>query len=159
MLLTKDVLRERMAWFLAPPANTGSLRMESRKTESTVKEGPRKACRLDSSGSSTLGAWLVHGMLADLGSGVRGLCWGGAWGCALGKAGYSLGTGWARGLLLLEGDGSTEMGCRLSLDSRSWMLVLRVLPSAVEITLLARGKPVEEEAEASSRSDTDVAFP
>lgn len=93
MLLTRDVLRERIAWFLLPPANTGSLRMESRNTESTVKEGPRKACRLESSGSSTLREWPVHGMLADLGSGVGRLDWGGAWACALGDAWYSLGTG------------------------------------------------------------------
>jgi len=38
----------------------------------------------------------------------------------------------------------------------SWMLVRRVVPSAVEMTLLARGSV--EEAE-SSRSETDVALP
>ncbi len=124
MLLTRDVLSDRMAWFLAPPVTAGSLKMESRKMESTVKEGPRKACRLDGSGSSTR-----QGMLADLG-----------------RAGslYSL---WER-----AGVGSTSTGCRLSLESRSWMLVRRTEPSAVEMTLLARGRPAAE----SSRSDRDA---
>lgn len=132
MLLTRDVLSDRMAWFLVPPVTAGSQKMESRKMESTVKEGPRKACRLLSSGSSTL-----QGMLADLGRAS------GAWDTGP----YSL-----EALLVLEGDGSTRTGCRLSLESRSWMLVLRTVPSAVEMTLLARGRPEDE----SSRSDTDT---
>ncbi len=126
MLLTRDVLSDRMAWFLAPPVTAGSLKMESRKMESTVKEGPRKACRLDDSGSSTR-----QGMLADLGR---------AWGAGP----YSL---WERG-----GAGSTSTGCRLSLESSSWMLVRRTEPSAVEMTLLARGRPADE----SSCSDSDA---
>lgn len=134
MLLTRDVLSDRMAWFLAPPVTAGSQKMESRKMESTVKEGPRKACRLLSSGSSTL-----QGMLADLGRAS------GAWDTGP----YSL-----EALLVLEGDGSTRTGCRLSLESRSWMLVRRTVPSAVEMTLLARGRPEDE----SSRSDTDTAL-
>lgn len=72
MLLTRDVLRDKMAGFLALPFAPGSQKMESRKMESTVKEGPKKACRLDSSGSSTL----PQGMLADLGRVVSGP---GAW--------------------------------------------------------------------------------
>lgn len=71
MLLTRDVLRDKMAWFLVTPITTGSQKMESRKMESTVKEGPRKACRLDSSGSS-----VPQGMLADLGGALLGA---GAW--------------------------------------------------------------------------------
>lgn len=134
MLLTREVLSDRMAWFLAPPVTAGSQKMESRKMESTVKEGPRKACRLPSPGSSTL-----QGMLADLGRAS------GAWDTGP----YSL-----EALLVLEGDGSTRTGCRLSLESRSWMLVLRTVPSAVEMTLLARGRPEDE----SSRSDTDTAL-
>lgn len=55
------------------------------------------------------------------------------------------------------GEESTDTGGRLSLDSRSWMLVRRVVPSAVEMTLLARGS-VDAAAE-SKRSETDVALP
>lgn len=115
MLLTSAVLRDRMAWFLAPPVTAGSLKMES-----TVKEGPRKACRLDGSGSSTL-----QGMLVDLCRAASG-----AWGAGP----YSL------------------EGSRLSSESGSWMLVRRTEPSAVEMTLLARGRPEDE----SRRSDTDT---
>lgn len=128
MLLTRAVLSDRMAWFLAPPVTAGSPNTESRNMESTVKEGPRKACRL-SSDSATL-----QGMLADVGR-ARGP--------------YSLEL-WVR-----AGHGSTRTGCRLSLERRSWMLVLRTVPSAVEMTLLARGRPEELE---SRRSDTDSAL-
>lgn len=74
MLLTREVLRERMAWFLPPPVNTGSLKMESMKTEST-NEGPRNDSRLESSSSSRPGTGVrpVQGMLADLGSSAAGV--------------------------------------------------------------------------------------
>lgn len=39
------------------------------------------------------------------------------------------------------------------------MLVRLVVPSAVEMTLLARGSVEEEEEAESRRSETDVAFP
>lgn len=142
MLLTRVGLRDRKGRFL--PAD--SLKMESMNTDSTVKEGPRKDSRVESSGSSKL--W--QGKLSDLGMGmvvVRGpfrlvlLGW------------YSLG---AALVAATGGEASTDTGCRLSFDSRSWMLVRRVVPSAVEMTLLARGSV--EEAE-SRRSQTDVALP
>lgn len=148
MLLTKVGLRERKGRFLS----ADSLKMESMNTDSTVKEGPRKDSRVERSGSSEL----LQGKLTDLGMGVmvvRGplrlvlLGW------------YSLGVGCERSPALVEAaaaGASTETGCRLSLDSRSWMLVRRVVPSAVEMTLLARGRV--EEAE-SSRSETEVALP
>lgn len=148
MLLTRVGFRDRKGRFL--PAD--SLKMESMNTDSTVKEGPRKDSRVERSGSSKL--W--QGKLSDLGRGVmvvRGpfrlvlLGW------------YSLGVGWERTPALVEATGeeaSTDTGCRLSFESRSWMLVRRVVPSAVEMTLLARGSV--EEAE-SRRSDTDVALP
>lgn len=147
MLLTRVGFRDRKGRFL--PAD--SLKMESMNTDSTVKEGPRKDSRVERSGSSKL--W--QGKLSDLGKGavVRRdpfrlvlLGW------------YSLGVGWERTPALVEvtgGEASTDTGCRLSLESRSWMLVRRVVPSAVEMTLLARGRV--EEAE-SSRSETDVAL-
>lgn len=151
MLLTRVGFRDRKGRFL--PAD--SLKMESMNTDSTVKEGPRKDSRVERSGSSKL--W--QGKLSDLSRGVvvvvvvRGpfrlvlLGW------------YSLGVGWERTPALVEATGgaaSTDTGCRMSLESRSWMLVRRVVPSAVEMTLLARGSV--EEAE-SKRSDTDVALP
>lgn len=148
MLLTRVGFRDRKGRFL--PAD--SLKMESMNTDSTVKEGPRKDSRVERSGSSKL--W--QGKLSDLGRGVmvvRGpfrlvlLGW------------YSLGVGWERTPALVEATGegaSTDTGCRLSFESRSWMLVRRVVPSAVEMTLLARGSV--EEAE-SRRSDTDMALP
>lgn len=136
MLLTSDVLSERKAWFLVLLENTGSLKMESRKTESTVKEGPKNSCRVESSESSGFGTRPVQGTLADLGRGFV----------------YSLDAA-----LLFEGDRSTETGSRASLASMSWTLERRVLPSAVEMTLLARGSPAEED-EASRRSHTDIAF-
>lgn len=71
MLLTSDVLSERKAWFLVLLENAGSLKMESRKTESTVKEGPKNSCRVDSSGSSAFGTRPVQGTLADLGRGFE----------------------------------------------------------------------------------------
>lgn len=131
MLLTRVGLRERKGRFL--PAD--SLKMESMKTDSAVKEGPRKDSRVGSSASSELG----HGKLRDFGK------------LALQEGpfeGYSLGSGGAW-------TPSTDTGCRLSLDSMSWILVRRELPSAVEMTLLARGN-VDADAR-SSRSDTDVA--
>ena len=147
MLLTRVGFRDRKGRFL--PAD--SLKMESMNTDSTVKEGPRKDSRVERSGSSEL--W--QGKLSDLGMGVlvvRGpfrlvlLGW------------YSLGVGWERTPALVDVTGgatSTDTGCRLSFESRSWMLVRRVVPSAVEMTLLARGSV--EEAE-SRRSETDVAL-
>lgn len=148
MLLTKVGFRDRKGRFL--PAD--SLKMESMNTDSTVKEGPRKDSRVDRSGSSML--W--QGKLSDLGRGVvverdpfRFVLLG--W--------YSLAVGWERTPALLEatgGEESTDTGSRLSLDSRSWMLVRRVVPSAVEMTLLARGSVDEAE---SRRSETDVALP
>lgn len=148
MLLTKVGFRARKGRVL--PAD--SLKMESMNTDSTVKEGPRKDSRVDRSGSSEL--W--QGKLRDLGRGVvveRGpfrfvlLGW------------YSLAVGWECTPALVEamgGEESTDTGARLSLDSRSWMLVRRVVPSAVEMTLLARGSVDEAE---SRRSETDVALP
>lgn len=147
MLLTRVGFRDKKGRFL--PAD--SLKMESMNTDSTVKEGPRKDSRVERSGSSEL--W--QGKLSDLGRGVVVRCpfrlvllgW------------YSLGVGWERTAALVgatAGEGSTDTGCRLSLESRSWMLVRRVVPSAVEMTLLARGSV--EEAE-SRRSETDVALP
>lgn len=142
MLLTRVGLRDRKGRFL--PAD--SLKMESMNTDSTVKEGPRKDSRVESSGSSKL--W--QGKLSDLGMGmvvVRGpfrlvvLGW------------YSLA---ATLVAVTGGEASTDTGCLLSLDSRSWMLVRLVVPSAVEMTLLARGSVEEEE---SRRSETDVALP
>lgn len=148
MLLTRVGFRDRKERFL--PAD--SLKMESMNTDSTVKEGPRKDSRVERSGSSKL--W--QGRLSDLGRAgvvVRDpfrvvlLGW------------YSLGVGWERTPALVEATGgpaSTDTGCRLSFDSRSWMLVRRVEPSAVEMTLLALGSV--EDAE-SRCSETDVAFP
>lgn len=43
-------------------------------------------------------------------------------------------------LSAVGGGESVDTGSLLSFVKRSWMLVLRVVPSAVEITLLARGK-------------------
>ena len=86
--------------------------MESLKTDSTVKEGPRRASSVESSGSSGV---REQGRLRDLGGGLRGYSLGGA------------------------GPASTDTGRRLSLESMSWTLVRRVLPSAVLMTLLARG--------------------
>lgn len=147
MLLTREGLRDRKERFL--PAD--SLKMESMKTDSTVKEGPRKDSRVERSGSSEL--W--QGRLSDLGrAGVVVLV-------LLGW--YSLGVGCERSPALAAvaaaagGDAaSTDTGWRWSLDSRSWMLVRRVEPSAVEMTLLARGSVAEAE---SSRSHTDAALP
>lgn len=148
MLLTRVGFRDRKERFL--PAD--SLKMESMNTDSTVKEGPRNDSRVERSGSSEL--W--QGKLSDLGRTgvvVRDpfkvvlLGW------------YSLGVGWERTPALVEatgGEASTDTGCRLSLDSRSWILVRRVEPSAVEMTLLALGS-VEDAA--SRRSETDVALP
>lgn len=150
MLLTRVGFSDRKGRFL--PAD--SLKMESMNTDSTVKEGPRKDSRVERSGSSK--PW--QGRLRDLGKGVVVVVRGPFRLVLLGW--YSLGGGWARTPALVEvagGAASTDTGCRLSLESRSWMLVRRVVPSAVEMTLLARGS-VEEEAE-SRRSDTDVAFP
>lgn len=142
MLLTREGLRDRKERFL--PAD--SLKMESMKTDSTVKEGPRKDSRVERSGSSEL--W--QGRLSDLGRAGEGLL------VLLGR--YSLGVGCGRSpALAAAGAASTDTGWRWSLDSRSWMLVRRVEPSAVEMTLLARGNVAEAEAE-SSRSLTDAAL-
>lgn len=62
MLLTIAGLRDKKGRFLAED----SLKMESMNTDSTVKDGPRRDSRLESSGSSRL--W--QGKLKDLGSGV-----------------------------------------------------------------------------------------
>lgn len=155
MLLTRVGLRDRKGRFLP----VDSLKMESMNTDSTVKEGPRKDSRVERSGSSKL--W--QGKLTDLGKGaevVGGPCERVGSGLELVLLGlYSLGVGWERTPALVEamgGEASTDTGCRLSLESRSWMLVRRVVPSAVEMTLLARGRV--EEAE-SRRSETDVALP
>lgn len=148
MLLTREGFRDRKGRFL--PAD--SQKMESMNTDSTVKEGPRKDSRVERSGSSKL--W--QGRLSDLGRGVV-LVWGPFRVVLLGW--YSLGIGWERSPALVEATGgavSTDTGCRLSFESMSWMLVRRVEPSAVEITLLALGSV--EDAE-SRRSETDVAFP
>lgn len=149
MLLTKVGLRDRKGRFLS----ADSLKMESMNTDSTVKEGPRKDSRVVRSGSSVL--W--QGKLSDLGMGVVMVVRGPLRLVLLGW--YSLGVGCERSPALVEaaaGEGSTETGCRLSFDSRSWILVRRVVPSAVEMTLLARGRV--EEAE-SRRSETEVALP
>lgn len=148
MLLTRVGFRDRKGRFL--PAD--SLKMESMNTDSTVKEGPRKDSRVERSGSSKL--W--QGKLSDLGRGVVVVV---VVRCPLRFGWYSLGVGWERTPALVEvtgGEGSTDTGCRWSFESRSWMLVRRVVPSAVEMTLLARGSV--EEAE-SRRSETDVALP
>lgn len=152
MLLTREGFRDRNGRFL--PAD--SLKMESMNTDSTVKEGPRKDSRVERSGSSKL--W--QGRLSDLGRGgvVVVVVWGPFSMVLVGW--YSLGGGWDRSPALVEPTGgaaaSTDTGCRLSFESMSWMLVRRVEPSAVEMTLLALGSV--EEAE-SRRSETDVAFP
>lgn len=149
MLLTRVGFRDRNGRFL--PAD--SLKMESMNTDSTVKEGPRKDWRVERSGSSKL--W--QGKLSDLGRGVVVVVRGPFKSVLLGW--YSLGVGGERTPALAEatgGEASTDTGCRLSFESRSWMLVRRVVPSAVEMTLLARGSV--EEAE-SRRSETDVALP
>lgn len=147
MLLTREGFRDINGRFWS----ADSLKMESMKTDSRVKEGPRKDSR-ERSGSSKL----PQGRLSDLGRGlveVRGtfrvllLGW------------YSLDVGWERRPAFFEaeaGASSTDTGCLLSLESMSWMLVRRVEPSAVEMTLLALGSV--EEAE-SRRSDTEVALP
>lgn len=147
MLLTSDVFSDKKAWFLEPPVNVGSLKMESRKTESTVNEGPKNSSKVDNSGSSGFGMRPAHGALADLGRAAMP-----------GDFMYSLDAELLWSAWCFEGEGSTETGWRPSLASMSWTLVRRVLPSAVEITLLARGRP-EEEEEVSRRSHTDVAFP
>lgn len=122
-----------------------SLKMESMNTDSTVKEGPRKDSRVERSGSSVL--W--QGKLRDFGRGAPFRL------LLLGL--YSLGVGWTPALVeATGGEESTDTGCRLSFNSRSWMLVRRVVPSAVEMTLLARGSVDEAE---SRRSETDVALP
>lgn len=146
MLLTREGFRDRKGWVL----HADSLKMESMNTDSTVKEGPRKDSRVERSGSSKL--W--QGKLSDLGMVVVR----GPFRLVL-EGWYSLGVGWERTPALVEaplGDVSTEMGDRLSLESRSWRLVRRVEPSAVEMTLLARGRVDEAE---SRRPDTDVALP
>lgn len=147
MLLTRVGLRDKNGRFLS----ADSLKMESMKTDSKVKEGPRKDSR-GRSGSSKL----LQGRLSDLGRGLvvaRGtfrvllLEW------------YSLDVGWERSPAFFEAEAgapSTDTGCLLSLESMSWILVRRVEPSAVEMTLLALGSV--EDAE-SRRSDTEVAFP
>lgn len=137
MLLTREGLRDRKERFL--PAD--SLKMESMKTDSTVKEGPRKDSRVERSGSSEL--W--QGRLSDLGRAGEGLL---GW--------YSLAVGCERSPALVAGAASTDTGWRWSLDNKSWMLVRRVEPSAVEMTLLARGNVAAAE---SSRSLTDAALP
>lgn len=135
MLLTRLGFRDRKGRFLS----ADSLKMESMNTDSTVKEGPRKDSRVERSGSSRL--W--QGRLTDLGRGlvaVRGsfrvvlLDW------------YSLGVDWERSPACVEATGgaaSTDTGCLLSFESMSWMLVRRVEPSAVEMTLLALGSVVD----------------
>lgn len=147
MLLTRVGLRDKNGRFLS----ADSLKMESMKTDSKVKEGPRKDSR-GRSGSSEL----LQGRLRDLG---RGLVVGGGAFRALLLDWYSLEAGWERSPAFLEAEAeapSTDTGCLLSLESMSWMLVRRVEPSAVEMTLLALGSV--EDAE-SSRSHTEVAFP
>lgn len=146
MLLTREGFRDRKGWV----RHADSLKMESMNTDSTVKEGPRKDSRVERSGSSKL--W--QGKLSDLGMVVVR----GPFRSVL-EGWYSLGVGWERTPALVEaplGDVSTEMGDRLSLESRSWRLVRRVEPSAVEMTLLARGRVDEAE---SRSPDTDVALP
>lgn len=69
MLLTSEVLSERKVWFLVLLEKAVSLKMESRKTESTVKEGPKNSLSVESSGSSAFGTRPVQGTLADLGRG------------------------------------------------------------------------------------------
>lgn len=148
MLLTRVGLRDKNGRFLS----ADSLKMESMKTDSRVKEGPRKDSR-ERSGSSKL----LQGRLSDLGRGL--LVLGGTFGILLLLEWYSLDTGWERSPAFFEAEAgapSTDTGCLLSLESMSWMLVRRVEPSAVEMTLLALGSV--EEAE-SRRSDTEVAFP
>lgn len=148
MLLTRVGFRDKKGRFLS----ADSLKMESMNTDSKVKEGPRKDSR-DRSGSSKV----LQGKLSDLGRGlavvVRGTF------RALLLEWYSLDVGWERSPAFFEAKGgapSTDTGCLLSLESMSWILVRRVEPSAVEMTLLALGSV--EDAE-SRRSDTDVAFP
>lgn len=140
MLLTRLGLRDKNGRFLS----ADSLKMESMKTDSKVKDGPRKDSR-ERSGSSKL----PQGRLSDLGRGLEVLLL--EW--------YSLEVGWERSPAFLEaeaGAASTDTGSLLSLESMSWILVRRVEPSAVEMTLLALGSV--EDAE-SRRSDTEVAFP
>lgn len=147
MLLTRVGFRDRKGRFLP----TDSLKMESMNTDSTVKEGPRKDSRVERSGSSKL--W--QGKLSDLGRGVAAVR--GPFRLVL-LGWYSLGVGWERTPALVEARGaaaSMDTGCRLSFESRSWMLVRREVPSAVEMTLLARGSV--EEAK-SRRPDMDVAL-
>lgn len=94
MLLTKVGFRDRKGRFLA----ADSLKMESINTDSTVKEGPRRDSRVDSSGSSML--W--QGKLRDLGNWAALLC---GW--------YSLGVGWERSPALVDvagGEVSTDTG-------------------------------------------------
>lgn len=150
MLLTRVGFRDKKGRFLS----ADSLKMESINTDSKVKEGPRKDSR-GRSGSSKV----LQGRLSDLGRGlvvvvvVRGTF------RALLLERYSLDAGWERSPAFLEAEGgtpSTDTGCLLSLESMSWILVRRVEPSAVEMTLLALGSV--EDAE-SRRSDTEVAFP
>lgn len=147
MLLTRVGFRDKKGRFLS----ADSLKMESMKTDSKVKDGPRKDSR-ERSGSSKL----LQGRLSDLGRGLLvlgGTCKG------LLLEWYSLDVGWERSPAFLEAEAgapSTDTGCLLSLESMSWILVRRVEPSAVEMTLLALGSV--EDAE-SRRSDTEVAFP
>ena len=120
MLLTREGLRDRKGRFLpALPEKAGSLKMESMKTDSTVKEEPKKDSRLEKSASS-----VRQGRLMDLGrgrgtGGLGRVSWEGERVVEEGR--YSLGV--ARGAALEEEDvdegiGSTETGCRLSLDRR-----------------------------------------
>lgn len=83
MLLTSEGLRDRKE------------RLESMKTDSTVKEGPRKDSRVERSGSSVL--W--QGRLSDLGSEGEGL-----------QGWYSLGAACERSPVLAAGAVSTDTG-------------------------------------------------
>jgi len=145
MLLTRVGFRDRKGGVLP----SDSLKMESMNTDSTVKDGPRNDWRVERSGSSEL--W--QGKLRDLGRGAAAVR--GPFRLVL-PGWYSLGVGGDRTPALAEGAAvSTDAGCRPSFRSRSWMLVRRAAPSAVEMTLLARGS-VEDAR--SRRPDTDVAL-
>lgn len=145
MLLTREVLRDRNVWLLPGLLKDGSLKMVSIKTESTVNVEPSNESKLESSRPLLWAVLPVRGRLVDLGRA----------GVGVGAGGYSLDAACPRWLALV-GAGSTDTGARVSLDIKSWMLVRRVEPSAVEMTLLARGS-VDEEA--SKRSDTETALP
>lgn len=139
MLLTNEGLRERKAWPRPAQGTGASLKMVSMKTES-MKQEPRSEPK----------AGLRAGLRAGPASSGRGGQAGGAGG---GAEGYSRAPAAA-------GEGSTDTGGRGSLAMKSWMLVRRDGPSAVEMTLLARGRagPPRGGAE-PSRSDTDAALP